>query len=127
MYLKCGLLEDAEKFFGEIPLGNVVSWIAMITGYGKHGLGKEAVNSFNKMQSENIKPDAVYLAVLTACSHSGLLEESQEILLRLCCDSMVKPQVEHFSCMVDVLGRSGWVQEAKNIIECMPIRPNAGI
>ncbi|KAK4770057.1 hypothetical protein SAY87_030589 [Trapa incisa] len=128
MYLKCGLLDDAEKYFGEIPLRNVVSWTAMITGYGKHGLGKGAVNSFNKMQSENIKPDAVsYLAVLTACSHSGLLEESQEIFLRLCCDSMVKPQVEHFSCMVDVLGRSGRVQEAKNVIECMPIRPNVGI
>lgn len=128
MYLKCGLLDDAEKYFGEISLRNVVSWTAMITGYGKHGLGKEAVESFNRMQSENIRPDAVsYLAALTACSHSGLVEESREIFSRLCDDRGVKPQVEHFACMVDVLGRSGRVQEAKNLIEHMPMRPNAGI
>ncbi|PKI70831.1 hypothetical protein CRG98_008722 [Punica granatum] len=128
MYLKCGLLDEAKKLFDEIPSRNVVSWTVMITGYGKHGLGKEAVDLFNRMRFESIEPDGVsYLAVFTACSHSGLIEESQEIFSRFRSDRRVKPHVEHFACMVDVLGRSGRVQEAKNLIDSMPMRPNVGI
>ncbi|CAN1218614.1 Putative pentatricopeptide repeat-containing protein At3g15130 [Linum perenne] len=89
MYLKCGMIEDAEKLLSEMPARDVVSWTVMITGYGKHGLGKEAVHLFNRMVSQNIKPDEVtYLAILLACSHSGLElhdidEESKQESLRL--------------------------------------------
>lgn len=128
MYLKCGLIDEAEKLFDEMPNRNVVSWTVMITGYGKHGLGKEAVNIFNKMLLENIEPDEVtYLALLTACSHSGLIEDSQEYFSRLCCDQQLKPRVEHYACMVDSLGRAGKLKEAKNLIENMPVKPNIGI
>ncbi|KAI3468254.1 hypothetical protein Pfo_024917 [Paulownia fortunei] len=128
MYLKCGLTEDAEKLFSKMLVKNVVSYTVMITGYGKHGLGKEAVQLFKKMQLENIDPDLVtYLAVLSACSHSGLVEESQECFTRLCNDYRVKPRVEHYACMVDVLGRAGRLKEAKDLIEKMPLRPNVGI
>ncbi|KAK4853091.1 hypothetical protein QYF36_003655 [Acer negundo] len=61
MYLKCGLIDEAEKLFSEMPARNVVSWTVMITGYGKHGLGKEAVGFFNKMQLDNIEPDEAEL------------------------------------------------------------------
>ncbi|EEF45930.1 pentatricopeptide repeat-containing protein, putative [Ricinus communis] len=78
MYLKCGVIDEAERFFAEMSTRDVISWTVMITGYGKHGLGKEAVCLFNKMQSDDIEPDDVtYLAVLLACSHSGLVEEGQ--------------------------------------------------
>ncbi|KAK0572247.1 hypothetical protein LWI29_028500 [Acer saccharum] len=128
MYLKCGLIDEAEKLFSEMPARNVVSWTVMITGYGKHGLGKEAVSFFNKMQLDNIEPDEVtHLAVLTACSHSGLMEESQEYFSRLCQDPRMRPRVEHYSCMVDSLGRAGRLKEAKNLIENMPVKPNIGI
>lgn len=128
MYLKCGLTEEAKKLFSKMLVKNVVSYTVMITGYGKHGLGKEAVQLFKKMQLENIEPDLVtYLAVLSACSHSGLVEESQECFTRLCNDHRVKPRVEHYACMVDVLGRAGRLKEAKNLIEKMPLRPNVGI
>ncbi|KAJ4708008.1 Pentatricopeptide repeat-containing protein [Melia azedarach] len=128
MYLKCGLIDEAAQLFKEMPVRNVVSWTVMITGYGKHGLGKEAVDVFKKMQLDNIEPDEVtYLAVLTACSHSGLIEESQEYFSRLCNDKRIKPRVEHYSCMVDSLGRAGRLEEAKNLIESMPLKPSIGI
>ncbi|XP_062163320.1 putative pentatricopeptide repeat-containing protein At3g15130 [Alnus glutinosa] len=128
MYLKCGLTDEAERLFGEIPVRNVISWTVMITGYGKHGLGKKAIHLFNKMQSDDIEPDGVtYLAVLSACSHSGLIEESQEYFSRLCSDPRIKPRVEHYACMVDLLGRAGRLKEAKNLIESMPLKPNVGI
>ncbi|XP_015886774.3 putative pentatricopeptide repeat-containing protein At3g15130 [Ziziphus jujuba] len=128
MYLKCGLTEEAERLFNEMPSKNVVSLTVMITGYGKHGLGREAIGLFDKMQFDNIQPDGVaYLAVLSACSHSGLIEESQEYFSRLCADRQIKPKVEHYACMVDLLGRAGRLKEAKNLIENMPLKPNVGI
>ncbi|XP_030476208.1 putative pentatricopeptide repeat-containing protein At3g15130 [Syzygium oleosum] len=128
MYLKCGLTDEAEKFFSEMPAKNVVSWTVMITGFGKHGLGEEAVSLFKEMQLEKVELDSVtYLAVLSACSHSGLIDESQKIFSSLCADRPMKRQVEHYSCMVDVLGRAGRIKEAKILIESMQMKPTVGI
>ncbi|CAL1374795.1 unnamed protein product [Linum trigynum] len=128
MYLKCGMTEEAEKLFDKMPARDVVSWTVMITGYGKYGLGKEAIHLFNRMQSHNTNPDDVtYLAILLACSHSGLVEEGQEYLSKLCSDESIKPRVEHYACVVDLLGRSGRLVEAKNLISSMPVKPNVGI
>ncbi|KAJ8430176.1 hypothetical protein Cgig2_006684 [Carnegiea gigantea] len=128
LYLKCGLMEDAERFFGEMPIKNRVSYTVMITGYGKHGLGEKAVVLFNEMLSENIRPDSVtYLAILSACSHSGLIEECQEYFCHLCNDRWTQPRVEHYSCMVDLLGRAGRLNDAKNLIKSMPMKPNVGV
>ncbi|XAR70900.1 hypothetical protein NMG60_11027938 [Bertholletia excelsa] len=128
MYLKCGLTEEAERFFSGMPKRNVVSWTAMITGYGKHGLGREAIELFEKMQLDHIEPDEVtYLAVLSACSHSGLVKESQKYFSRLCEDQRIKTNVEHYACMVDLLGRAGRLKEAKELIENLPLKPSVGI
>ncbi|KAM1618069.1 hypothetical protein ACFX1R_018271 [Malus domestica] len=128
MYLKCGLTDEAERLFNETPARNVISWTIMITGYGKHGLGRKSVRLFQQMQSDDIEPDGVtYLAVLSACSHSGLIEECEDYFSRLCLDKRIKPIVEHYACMVDLLGRAGRVKEAKNLIDNMPLKPNVGI
>ncbi|CAO2827165.1 unnamed protein product [Amaranthus hypochondriacus] len=128
MYLKCGLMEEAERFFMEMPVKNRVSYTVMITGYGKHGLGKEAIFFYNKMVSENVRPDRItYLAILSACSHSGLVKECEKYFSQLCSDRWLKPEVEHYSCMVDLLGRAGRLTEAKNLIESMPVKPNVGV
>ncbi|CAL5359092.1 unnamed protein product [Camellia sinensis] len=128
MYLKCGLIEEAESHFSEMPERNVVSWTVMITGYGKHGHGREAIQLFKKMRLDNVEPDGVtYLAVLSACSHSGLIEESQEFFSRLYEDCRIKPRVEHYACMVDLLGRAGRLKDAKRLTENMPLKPNVGI
>ncbi|KAK1438221.1 hypothetical protein QVD17_04027 [Tagetes erecta] len=128
MYLKCGLIEDADKVFNEMPKRNVISWTVMITGYGKHGFGKEAINIFENMQLENLAPDEVtYLALLTSCSHSGLVDESKKYFSRLCNDPTIKANVEHYACMVDLLGRLGRLKEARDLIKSMPVEPNTGI
>ncbi|WCJ29797.1 Tetratricopeptide repeat (TPR)-like superfamily protein [Euphorbia peplus] len=128
MYLKCGVVDDAEKVFSEMPTRDVISWTVMITGYGKHGLGEQAISLFNKMKFENVEPDYVtYLAILLACSHSGLVEEGQEYFSKLCNDRRVKPKVEHYACMVDLLGRAGRLKEAKDVIDTMPLKPNVEI
>ncbi|KAL2346879.1 hypothetical protein Fmac_000879 [Flemingia macrophylla] len=128
MYMKCGLTDEADALFREMLARDVVSWTAMITGYGKHGLGNKAVELFNEMQVSGIEPDSVtYLAVLSACSHSGLIKEGKKYFSSLCSNRKMKPQVEHYACMVDLLGRSGRLKEAKDLIEKMPLKPNVGI
>ncbi|KAF5179892.1 Pentatricopeptide repeat-containing protein, partial [Thalictrum thalictroides] len=128
MYLKCGLTEEAKRRFHEISNPSVVSWTVMITGYGKHGHGSGAIHLFEQMQLEGIDPDDVtYLAVLSACSHAGLTEEGCKFFSRLCKDHKVRPKIEHYACMVDLLGRAGRLEEAKNLIENIPVKPNAGI
>ena len=128
MYMKCGLTDEADALFREMPARNVVSWTVMITGYGKHGIGNKAVKLFNEMQVHGNKPDSVtYLAVLSACSHSGLIEEGQQYFSSFCSNQHCKPQVEHYACMVDLLGRAGRLKEAKDLIEKMPLKPNVGI
>ncbi|CAL9220901.1 unnamed protein product, partial [Arabidopsis halleri] len=128
MYLKCGLVDEAEKCFAEMQLKDVISWTVMITGYGKHGLGKKAVSIFNKMLRHNIEPDEVcYLAVLSACSHSGMIKEGEELFSKLLETQGIKSRVEHYACVVDLLGRAGHLKEAKHLIDTMPIKPNVGI
>ncbi|CDP18486.1 unnamed protein product [Coffea canephora] len=128
MYLKCGLIGEAERYFCDMLAKNVISWTVMITGYGKHGLGTEAIHLFKRMQLENVEPDAVaYLAILSACSHAGLVEEGQEYFRRFCNDHRLKRRVEHYACMADILGRAGRLREAKHLIENMPLKPNIGI
>lgn len=128
MYLKCGLIDEAHQRFNEIPVKNVVSWTVMITGYGKHGYGKEAIHLFEEMQLEKIEPDSVtYLAVLSACSHAGLVNESLKYFSKLHDDHRIKPRVEHHACIVDVLGRAGRLKEAKNVMERMPLEASVGM
>ncbi|XXG40446.1 hypothetical protein AAC387_Pa01g1159 [Persea americana] len=128
MYLKCGLTEEAERRFDEILTKNVISWTVMITGYGKHGYGKQAICLFEAMQQEKIEPDSVtYLAMLSACSHAGLIEESLKYFSCLCKNYRIKPRIEHYACMVDVLGRAGRLKEAKDLIKNMPLEPSIGI
>ncbi|KAG2294692.1 hypothetical protein Bca52824_041361 [Brassica carinata] len=107
---------------------DVISWTVMITGYGKHGLGKKAVSVFKQMLRYNIEPDDVcYLAVLSACSHSGLIKEGEELFSNLLETPGIKPRVEHYACVVDLLGRAGRLKEGKHLIDTMPVKPNVGI
>ncbi|XP_072965470.1 putative pentatricopeptide repeat-containing protein At3g15130 [Typha angustifolia] len=128
MYLKCGLTEEAETRFREMQTRNVVSWTVMINGYGKHGNGHIAIRKFEEMQSEGIMPDEVtFLALLSACSHAGLIEECRYYFDKMLHNCHVKPKVEHYSCMVDLLGRAGQLKEAKDLILNMPVPATVGI
>lgn len=118
MYAKCGSLDRALRVFNAMVERDTISWNAIISAYAQHGLGEEAVCSFEAMQiTPGIEPDqATFTSVLSACSHAGLVDDGARIF-----DTMVKvygfvPSVDHFSCIVDLLGRSGYLDEAERVI-----------
>ncbi|KAF7019931.1 hypothetical protein CFC21_033059 [Triticum aestivum] len=128
MYHKCGLTDEAEQRFWETPRRNVVSWTAMINGLGKHGHGREAIDMFEKMRTEGVEPDEVsYLALLSACSHSGLVEECRRYFSMIRQDKWLRPRAEHYACMVDLLGRAGELTEARDLVATMPMEPTVGV
>ncbi|KAK0585859.1 hypothetical protein LWI29_035169 [Acer saccharum] len=127
MYCKCGSVDESFYVFNNMPSKDIVSWNSMIAGYGQHGLALQAMDLFEEMKKQREKPDALtYLGVLSSCRHAGLVKEG-----KLYFNSMVehgfKPELDHYSCMVDLLGRAGLLEEARDFIEKMPIQPNAVI
>lgn len=128
MYAKCGSLACSCQVFDEMPVKNLISWSAMISGYGLHGKGQEAVECFNEMKEKGITPDRVtFTSVLSACSHSGLSLEGKEIFHQISNEYFKKPSVEHYACMVDLLGRIGQLDEAYKLIMNMAVEPNIDV
>ncbi|KAI8535942.1 hypothetical protein RHMOL_Rhmol10G0215000 [Rhododendron molle] len=128
MYAKCGSIRDARELFYTMQGKTVVSWTSMISGCALNGEFKEALDLFYLMLELGLKPNHItFLAVLQACNHAGLLEKGWE-----CFDLMTKvhrinPGLDHYSCMADLLGRKGKLEEALKFIEKMPLKPDAGI
>lgn len=126
MYSKCGITKDAWVVFSMMQSRNVVSWNAMIGGYAKNGQDLEVLALYEKMLRENFKPDSItFVAVLSACNHIGLIEEG-----RIYFDSISKhhaliPSLDHYACMINLLGRSGCIREAVDLIKTMPHEPNS--
>ncbi|KAJ7514776.1 hypothetical protein O6H91_23G058700 [Diphasiastrum complanatum] len=126
MYAKCGSIEHACQVFNNMHERNVVSWNAMIAGYAHQGLGKEVLTLLEQMQREGTKPnEATYVGVLKACSHSGLVDEGRHAFDSMCKDHGVVPTVDHYACMVDLLSRAGFLADAEDFINKMPIQPDA--
>ncbi|KAG6437373.1 hypothetical protein SASPL_102288 [Salvia splendens] len=125
MYAKCGRIEYASRFFELMPLRNVYSWNSMISGYARHGDGHRALEIFAKMKLENQPPDHVtFVGVLSACSHVGLVSEGYHHFESMKRENNIEPRIEHFSCMVDLLGRAGEFEKLESFINRMPIEPN---
>lgn len=123
MYSKCGSMKDAVKVFEKMKTRDVISYNTLISGFATHGHGTEACKLVLRMVEEGIEPDRVtYIGVLTACSHAGLLEEGSQIF-----ESIKTPDIDHYACMVDLLGRVGKLDEAKRLIERMPMEPHSGV
>ncbi|KAJ0968597.1 hypothetical protein J5N97_025514 [Dioscorea zingiberensis] len=123
MYCKCGDLDDACKLFDRIPLRDVVTWNAMISGYAQHGYGQKAIKLFDKMSGlGKPKPNHItFVAVLTACNHAGLLELATQYFESMKHDYGLEPQSDHYSCMVDIFCRAGSLVKAMELIEKMPV------
>ncbi|KAL8167147.1 hypothetical protein V2J09_008646 [Rumex salicifolius] len=125
MYSKCGSIDDAVKVFAGLEGKNVDHWNAMIGGFARHGLGDTAFEFMMEMQRISLKPDDItFIGVLNACGHAGLLKEGQicfELMRRV---HKLEPKLQHFGCMVDILGRAGHIEEAVRFIEEMPMEPN---
>ncbi|KAH7365366.1 hypothetical protein KP509_18G023200 [Ceratopteris richardii] len=121
MYAKCGALVKAQEVFNELSLRNTVTWNALIAGYTKHGLGKQALSCFDQMLHDGVSPDVVTLScVLNACNHLGLVEECFVYFRIIVREYRVTPVVEHYSCMVDLFGRTGCLEKAACLIQDMP-------
>lgn len=128
MYSKCGRVEMAWKAFRKIKEKNILSWSAMITGYGMHGHGQEALEVFNEMRRSGQKPNYItFISVLAACSHSGLLDEGRHWYNAMEKEFGIEPGVEHYGCMVDLLGRASCLDEAYDLIKKMKVKPDAAI
>ncbi|EXB53013.1 hypothetical protein L484_018897 [Morus notabilis] len=128
MYAKCGNIADSHKVFNEMSDKNLVSWTSMMIGYGAHGFGKEAVELFDEMVRLGIRPDQiVFMAVLSACSHAGLVDEGLKYFQSMMSTYNVSPDQEIYGCVVDLLGRAGRVEEACELIENMPFRPTESV
>ncbi|KAL6001330.1 hypothetical protein ACLOJK_007064 [Asimina triloba] len=124
MYAKGGEIEDARRFFNMMSERNRISWNAMIAGYAKHGHIYEVLALFDQMQEDGIYPNEVtFLSILSACSHTGKVEEGLNKFIFMLEEhgSEVKP--EHYTCMIDLLGRAGYLDEAEEVINNMPIEP----
>ncbi|KAL3630906.1 hypothetical protein CASFOL_023890 [Castilleja foliolosa] len=117
MYAKCGKLDDALLFFQKTRTRNIVIWSAMISSYAMHGLGNEAVQLFELMRNEGIRPNKVsFVGVLTACSHAGLVKDGCKYFKMMRDEYDFQPGVQHFVCMVDLFGRAGHLDEIKSFV-----------
>lgn len=118
MYAKCGCLLASENVFNMMSNLNLVTWTTMISCYGIHGRGDKALLLFKKMKDNGFIPNSVTLtAILACCSHSGLIDEGRRIFNSISSDYGFEPSVEHYACMVDLLGRCGYLEEALELVD----------
>ncbi|KAL5206548.1 hypothetical protein ABZP36_034757 [Zizania latifolia] len=126
LYGKCGSIEDAKMEFSEMPERNEVSWNTIITSFSQHGRGLEALNLFDQMEKEGIKPnDVTFIGILSACSHVGLVDEGLRYFKSMSDEHGINPRSDHYACVVDILGRAGQLDRAKKFVEEMPIAADA--
>ncbi|WCJ41627.1 Pentatricopeptide repeat (PPR) superfamily protein [Euphorbia peplus] len=126
MYSKCGSIEKAIQIFELIRnKTNPITWNAIVSGLAMHGRAKEALDYYERMQKARVKPtDVLYIALLGACSHTGLVKKGRSLFNHMVEVSGLEPRVEHYGCMVDLLGRAGHLDEAEHLILNMPIPPD---
>ncbi|CAA0834647.1 Putative pentatricopeptide repeat-containing protein [Striga hermonthica] len=128
MYAKCGSISGSCAVFEGMREKNVVTWTSMMIGHGSHGQGREAVELFRKMVQAGVQPDRiVFVAVINACSHAGLVDEGLWLFESMWRDYGVAPDLEVYGCVVDLLGRAGRVGEAYGLIEAMPFAADESV
>lgn len=123
MYADCGSLEDANIMFCRLPERDVVTWSAMISGYAEHNNYVLALHCFENMQQQGLTPDNVtYLSILSACNNAGLVDEGCLHLRKMREKHGIAPTVEHYNCIIDLLGRNGCINEAQDLLETLLFR-----
>ncbi|EPS62386.1 hypothetical protein M569_12404 [Genlisea aurea] len=126
MYSKCGIVEDSCKSFEESRKLSSVTWNSIIFAYAQHGQGKTALNFFTLMMDEQVSPDHItFVAVTNACSHAGLVDDGLKYLKSMKTMYSIEPRPENYACTIDLLGRAGDLNRAKEVIKEMPFKPDA--
>ncbi|XP_007034201.2 PREDICTED: pentatricopeptide repeat-containing protein At4g14050, mitochondrial [Theobroma cacao] len=125
MYAKCSDILAARDVFSKMLQKDVVSWTSMIVGAAQHGQAEEALSLYDKMVSLGVKPNEVtFVGLIYACSHVGLVNRGRELFKSMTEDYGIHPSLQHYTCLLDLLGRSGYLDEAENIINSMPFKPD---
>lgn len=128
MYAKCGRILSAEYVFKYIDSVDVISWNSLISGYASNGNVEKTVKIFQEMTVKGVKPDEVtFIGILSACSHSGLVDDGLNLFRSMTEEHLIEPMAEHYACMVCLLGRAGRLEEAFQMVREMKIEPTAGI
>ncbi|KAK8456621.1 hypothetical protein SEVIR_3G047900v4 [Setaria viridis] len=123
MYAKCGSIGEARAIFESIACKDLISWNSMIFGYSQHGLAEHCLDLLKEMQG-HIMPDAIsFLGVLSSCRHACLVAEGRHCFMEMI-EHGIKPELDHYSCMIDLLGRAGLLDEAWDLIQTMSMPPN---
>lgn len=124
MYAKCGSLEDAVNVFENMSVRDTPAWSAMIVAYATHGKGYKAIETFEEMRKSGVQPDEItFLGLLYACSHNGLVAEGWGYFSSMRDKYGIFPGIKHYGCMVDLLSRTGHLDEAYKFIDELPIKP----
>ena len=127
-YAKSGFLHGAQWIFDQSKRKSLIIWTAIISAYAAHGDANTTLRLFNEMLNNGIRPDPItFTAVLSACAHSGVVEEAWEIFDAMFMKYGIQPSVEHYACMVGVLSRAGRLSEAAEFVSKMPIEPSAKV
>lgn len=128
MYAKCGRIDCAYRVFNGMSRRDVLTWTSMISGLSMHGLGKNALHVFSQMLAEGINPDNItLLGILNGCSHSGLVEDGCSIFYNMKHLWGIVPKIEHYGCLIDLLGRAGHLERAFEVTKRMPMEPDVVI
>lgn len=125
VYSRCGCIEFARQVFQGMQKRTLVSWNSVIVGLAVNGFAEEALEHFNLMQEEGFKPDGVsFTGALSACSHAGLIDNGLQYFDIMQKAYRISPRIEHYGCLVDLYSRAGRLEDALNVIENMPMKPN---
>ncbi|GMP94174.1 hypothetical protein CsSME_00043722 [Camellia sinensis var. sinensis] len=128
MYCKCGSLDIAKQVFERMQKRDVTSWNSMILGLAMHGQAEAALEYFTRMVDEDLMPNSVtFVGVLSACNHRGMVAEGRKYFNAMIRDYMIEPVLEHYGCLVDLLARAGFIDEALDLVSNMPIKPDVVI
>ncbi|CAN6475508.1 unnamed protein product [Victoria cruziana] len=125
MYMRCGIVDLAYHVFVSSTQRGVSAWNAMICGLAIHGHGRDVLDLFNSFLCQGLQPDKItFVGLLSACGHSGLVEDGRLLFQSMSEVYGIKPEMEHYGCMVDLLGRAGLVYEAEALIKDVPGSPD---
>ncbi|CAN6459894.1 unnamed protein product [Victoria cruziana] len=125
MYAKCGRVDIALHLFNSMLQKSLVSWNVIISALAMHGDALAALDIFSEMQERGVVPDPItFVGLLCACSHGGFFQHGRFLFNMMRTVYNIFPEIQHYACMVDLLGRGGYLEEAKELIDGMPMKPD---
>jgi pentatricopeptide repeat protein len=125
MYSKCSDIQSAREVFEGIPVRDVISWTTIVVGEAQHGRAEEVLALYDRMVLAGVKPNEVtFVGLIYACSHAGLVQKGRQLFNSMKQEYGINPGLQHYTCYLDLLSRSGYVSEAEELIKTMPYEPD---